>query len=292
MTLDIDSLRTAHTHTRGWLDRRGAIRLLVMASCIVTRPLAAQTDYYNTDRGRPVQIEDAYTTERHAFELKLAPVRLERAKGGRYNWGVEPEIAYGILPRTHVELGVPVAYADLGEAGHRAGIAGVDLSVMHNLNVESRSLPALGIRADVLAPVGNLGPDRGAVSLTGMATRTYSWMRFHVNGQYTFGAEPDAASGTSTAVERSRWLAGIAADKTFPLSSVLLTGELFVQQPLASSAPIEYTVGTGVRYQWSPTLALDAGLGRRLTGDDKAWYVTFGTAYAFALASLIPGGGR
>ena len=46
----------------------------------------AQTDYYNTDRGRPVQIEDAYPTERYAFELKLAPVRLERARGGLYRW--------------------------------------------------------------------------------------------------------------------------------------------------------------------------------------------------------------
>lgn len=264
-----------------------------LVTCISPRALAAQTDYYNTDRGRPLQIEDAYTTERHAFELKLAPVRLERSNGGTYNWGVEPEIAYGILPRTHVEIGLPVAYMDLGAAGRRSGIAGIDLSLMHNLNVESGTLPALGLRADVLAPVGGLAPDRAYASLTGMATRTYSWMRFHVNGQYTFGAEPTVSSAIATrGVEQSRWLAGIAADKTYPLSSLLLTGEVFAQQPLVASAPVEYTVGTGVRYQWSPTLALDAGLGRRLTGDDKAWYVTFGTAYAFALAALIPGGGR
>jgi hypothetical protein len=50
-------------------------------------PLAAQTDYYNTDAGRPVLIEDAYPTERYAFELQLAPLRLERVSGGVYNWG-------------------------------------------------------------------------------------------------------------------------------------------------------------------------------------------------------------
>jgi hypothetical protein len=277
---------------------RWRVRVLVAATvgvlpCISARPLGAQTDYYNTDRGRPVQIEDAYATERHAFELKLAPVRLERSSGGNYNWGVEPEIAYGILPRTHVEVGMPIAYMDLGGAGRRSGLAGINLSLMHNLNVESRTLPALGIRADVLAPLGNVAPDRAYASLTGMATRTYSWMRFHVNGQYTFGAEPTVAAGTAArTVEQSRWLAGIAADKTFPLSSLLLTGELFAQQPLVASAQVEYTVGTGVRYQRSPTLAVDAGLGRRLTGDDRAWYVTFGTAYAFALNSLIPTGGR
>ena len=272
------------------LSVNGVLALLL---CALARPVAAQTDYYNTDRGRPVQIEDAYATERHAFELKLAPVRLERANGGTYNWGVEPEIAYGILPRTHVEIGLPLAFTDLGAGERRSGIAGVELSLMHNLNVESRTLPALGLRADVLAPVGNLAPDRPYTSLTGMATRTFSWMRFHLNGQYTFGAEPVIATGADTrALEQSRWLAGIAADKTYPLSSVLLTAEAFVQQPLIASSPVEYTVGTGVRYQWSPTLALDAGVGRRLNGDDKAWYVTFGTAYAFALASLIPGGAR
>ncbi|MDQ3950355.1 MAG: hypothetical protein M3282_08405, partial [Gemmatimonadota bacterium] len=54
-------------------------------------PLAAQTDYYNTDAGRPVQIEDAYPVERRAFEIQAAPLRLERARGGVYHWGIEPE---------------------------------------------------------------------------------------------------------------------------------------------------------------------------------------------------------
>lgn len=270
----------------------GMALVLCGALCLPLRRSSAQTDYYNTDRGRPVQVEDAYATERHAFELKLAPVRLERSHGGAYHWGVEPEIAYGILPRTHVELGVPFTYADVGGA-RRSGIAGLDLSVMHNLNVESRTLPALGLRADLLAPVGALAPKRAYASLTAMATRTYSWMRFHVNGQYTVGAAPTASQANgASALEQSRWLAGIAADRTFPLESLLLTAELFAQQPLESSTPVSLTAGTGVRYQWSPTLALDAGIGRRLTGEDRAWYVTFGTAFAFALPSLIGGGGR
>jgi hypothetical protein len=276
------------------LHRLVMLALAASATCLFARPLAAQTDYYNTDRGRPLQIEDAYATERHAFELKVAPVRLERAEGGSYRWGVEPEIAYGLLPRTHVEIGAPLAFVDAGVAGRSSGLAGIDVSVLHNLNVESRTLPALGIRADLLAPVGSLAPDRGFASVTGLATRTYSWMRFHVNGQYTFGAASSLATASTgrSLVEQSRWLAGVAADKTFPLHAILLSGEAFASQPLVDSEPVEYSVGTGVRYQWSPTLALDAGLGRRLNGDGKAWYVTFGTAYAFALAALIPGGGR
>ena len=48
-------------------SRSGMARLLVVASIvaaiIVAAPvssLSAQTDYYNTDAGRPVRIEDAY----------------------------------------------------------------------------------------------------------------------------------------------------------------------------------------------------------------------------------------
>jgi hypothetical protein len=254
-----------------------------------------QTDYYNTDRGRPVQVEDAYVTERHALELKLAPVRLERTDGGTYNWGLEPEIALGILPRTQVELGVPLAFMEYGSV-RRSGIAGLDLSVMHNFNVETEGLPALALRADVLAPVGNLAADRAYSSLTGIATRTYSWARFHVNGQYTFGASPATSStGTTTlggpgALDVSRWFAGAAIDKAYPLSSVLVTAELYGRKPLDSNKAVEYTAGTGTRFQLSPTLALDGGFGRRLNGPEQGWYVTFGSAYAFSIPALFPGG--
>jgi hypothetical protein len=124
-------------------------------------------------------------------------------------------------------------------------------------------------------------------------------MRVHVNGQYTFGSEPARATSdgagqanAGAAGEQSRWLAGIAADRTLPLRSLLFGAELFARHPLDASSPVAYSAGAGVRYPWNPAIALDAGVGRRFSGDDQAWYVTFGSAYAFALASLMPGGRR
>ena len=67
-----------------------AATVIVLAAA---SPLHGQTDYYNTDAGRPILIEDAYPVERYAFELQLAPVRLERERGGLCNWGFEPELA-------------------------------------------------------------------------------------------------------------------------------------------------------------------------------------------------------
>jgi hypothetical protein len=277
------------------MNRKSALSISAIAAAplLLVAGLApradAQTDYYNTDRGRPVQVEDAFPTERYAFELKLAPVRLERTRDGVYRWGLDPELAYGILPRTQIELGAPITWVDAAGA-RRSGLAGLELSALHGLNVESRTLPAFALRADLLAPVGALAPDDPTGTFTAIATRTFRLLRVHANAQVTAGPTPDATAANLT--EQSRWLAGVAADRTFPLRSLLVTGELLARQPIASDAPLEWTLGTGVRWQWSPRLAIDAGVGRRLTGDERAWYVTFGSAYAFALAALLPGGAR
>jgi hypothetical protein len=87
-------------------------------------PLAAQTDYYNTDARRPVRIEDAYPVERYAFEAQVAPLRLERLSGGVYHWEIEPELAYGILPRTHLEVGLPLIWADGADDDESFGVGG------------------------------------------------------------------------------------------------------------------------------------------------------------------------
>ena len=232
-------------------------------------------------------IEDAYAIERRAFEIQAAPLRLERSRRGVYNWGIEPEVAFGVLPRTQLVGGVPLAYIDAGTGGRTAGLAGVDVSVLHNLNVET-SIPALAVAAEVLLPAGHLGPERAYSSVKGIATKTFSWARFHVNGRYTFGAEPGrAAAGGSMhgagAVELSRWLAGVAIDRTFPLSSALVTAEVNARRPMHVGEALEWNAGAGTRVQLTPRWAMDAGGGRRLTGEDRGWYVTVGGAFALGL---------
>jgi hypothetical protein len=256
-----------------------------MLGC-VSGSAAAQTDYYNTDRGRPITIEDAYPTERYAFELQLAPLRLERSRKGAYTWGVEPELAYGILPRTQIEIGFPFAYSDLPSSSRRTGLAGIDASLFYNLNVETNSLPAFGLVAELLLPAGPLGPDKVWPSARAIVTRTIGRLRFHGNAQYTAGASPTADDGGSAEV--SRWLAGLAVDRTLPLRALLMTGEVFARRPIRDEEHVEWSAGAGIRFQLDPFLALDAGLGRRLTGDDRSWFVTFGLARAFAIRALMP----
>lgn len=261
--------------------RMGSLAAAVLLLITGAATAGAQTDYYNTDAGRPIAVEDAYPVERRAFELQLAPIRLERAAGGIYTWGIESEIAYGILPRTHVELGFPLAFRD-GPAGTRSrGLAGIEVGVFHNLNVETM-IPALAVAGEAIFPAGPLAPARTYASAKGIATKTFSWARFHLNGQYTFGEAPDPLEAAG-AHELSRWMSGVAIDRTMPLRSMLVTGEVVARKPMRAGDDVVWEAATGLRYQYSPRVAVDGGIGRQLTGEAPAWSLTFGAAYAFGL---------
>ena len=275
--------------------RRAALAAALTAATLGARRADAQTDYYNIDRGRPVRIEDATPVERHAFELQAAPLRLERASGGQYRWGVEPELAWGVLPRTQLELGVPVAFADranaAGASDWQVGVAGIELSALHQLNAETITLPAMAVSVSALVPAGPLAPASPYASATAIATRTFAWGRVHANGQVTVGPGARGAGATAGpgAQELSRWLAGVAVDHTWAVRSLLGTAEVYAREPLAAGEPLEWNAGAGTRWQLSPRLEMDAGVGRRLTGDDRGWYVTAGTAYAFGIPRMFGG---
>ena len=282
----------SHAPYRPIRARHGAaLAAAALAIPLAASQAAAQTDYYNPDAGRPITVEDAYPIERRALEIQVAPLRLERARGGVYTWGIEPELAVGILPRTQVEIGFPVVYTDLGGGARSTGLAGVELAALHNLNVET-SIPALAVGAEVLLPAGALGPERTYASVKGIATKTFTWARFHVNGGYTFGDDPAARTTAPAGDEEphaghgelSRWTAGLAVARTFPLQSLLLTAELVAREPFFQDDAdgLAWDTAAGARYQLSPRVAVDGGAGYRLTGD-QGWFVTFGAAVSVGL---------
>lgn len=244
---------------------------------------SAQTDYFNTDAGRPIRIEDAYAIERRAIELQVAPLRLERERSGNYKWGVEPEIALGLFARTQVEIGFPLVHAEGPRGTRTTALAGIEMSALYNLNAETR-IPALAIAADVVIPAGPLGPSTSIPTVKAIATKTFPWARFHVNGQMTFA--DDAATGGASGVvppanaEFSRWMAGIAIDKTLPLKSMLFTAEVVASEPFQAGSAQRLDVAGGSRIQLSPRVAFDVGGGYRLKGDEQGWFLTTGAAVA------------
>ena len=265
--------------------RFGVVARVILIAVLAApfAPLAAQTDYYNTDAGRPIRIEDAYAIERRAVEVQLAPLRLERGRGGSYRWGIEPELAVGLLPRTQLEIGFPLAHVE-GVAGRRTtALAGIEASVLYNLNRETK-LPALAVVVDVIVPAGAMAPDKAYPSFKAIATKTFPWARFHMNGQITVGDAPVAATGrTAPTAELSRWLVGMAVDRALPLRSLLLTAEVVTSQPIRAAEATAWDVAGGARYQLSPRLAVDGGGGYRLSGGDAGWFFTAGAAVSLGL---------
>ena len=247
---------------------------------------SAQIDYRNLDDDRPVITEDAYPVERFAFEL-LAPYRYEAdADGGRLHLTV-PEAAYGLARNAQVGVKLPLAAVD-EETGTDWGLAGLRLFGLYNFNTESRWLPALSLRVDGSFPVGSLAGEGSRFALKGIATRSWGPMRAHLNLARGFGSE----DALSVAEPLLRWNASLAVDRTFFRSSILLIGEVALSQSI-QDAPTGVNASLGGRWQWTPTLVLDAGVTRRLRsgiGPDIA--LTVGLSHAFALRGLMPAGPR
>lgn len=257
--------------TRGLMVRH----LLLIAA--VPGAARAQTDYFNTDRGRPLHVQDAIAIERYAFELQAAPLRWSRSSGARVIWSVEPELAYGILPRTQLELGVPVLVAEGLEGGSRAGFGAVHISLLHALNTETLGIPALAVNAAVSIPAGDFGPQQTYATIGALVTRTTFLGRVHINGDATTGpgVVAEGVGGHPDEGELSRWTLGMAVDRAMPLRSILIGAEVVVAQPIREGSDTEWRAATGVRWQVNPSWAFDAGLGRSL-GDEREWSLTFG----------------
>jgi hypothetical protein len=273
---------------------RGAWCCLTAATLLATpRAVAAQTDYFNTDRGRPLHVQDAHAIERYALELQAAPVRWSRAAGPLVVWAAEPELAYGVLPRTQVEIGVPIFLTDGFESGARGGLGAVHLSVLHALNVETLGLPAFALEAGIAIPAGDFGPSDVYTTIGAIATRTVPFGRVHLNADVTQGntiAADDVVWEQSHAAgleELSRWTAGVAVDRALPLRSMLVGAELVARRPIREGADLDWHAATGLRWQASPQWAVDAGIGRTF-GDSREWSLTFGAAWSFGLIHLIP----
>jgi hypothetical protein len=247
---------------------------------------SAQIDYRNLDDDQPVVTEDAYPIERYAFEL-LAPYRFEAEAGGTNLHTSVLEAAYGLARNAQVGLKLPLAAVDENPETDW-GLAGLRVFGLYNFNTESRWLPAFALRTDASFPVGSLAGDGSRLAIKAIATRSWGRMRAHLNAARGFGSE----DALSVAEPLNRWSASLAVDRTFFRSSILVIGEVAVSQAVRD-APTAVNASLGGRWQWTPTLVLDAGLTRRLrsdTGPDIA--LTIGLSHAFALRALMPAGPR
>jgi hypothetical protein len=268
-----------------WTFRTTALAV-GLSLAIPAGSLAAQIDYRNLDRERPVATEDAYPVERHAFEL-LVPFRTQREPGGERLHVIPLEIEYGVFDNTQVGVGLPIAAIDDIGSDSEWGVAGLEVFGLYNFNTEGPVLPAFSLGADLALPAGSLAGDDARVSIRGIATRSWGLTRAHLNATRSFGSEDQP--GVEFA---PRWSYGLAIDQTVFRKSLLLLGELLAQR-LVRGSPVEVNAAVGMRYQLNPTLVVDVGIARRLRSEVGPDYdFTIGLSHAFGLSWLMPGRAR
>jgi hypothetical protein len=213
----------------------------------------AQIDYRNLDDGRPVHTEDAYPVERYAFEL-LTPAEVQYFPGGLETTTITSELEYGLAPNGQVGLAVPFAFVRRPGASGLGdfGLAGLRLHGLYNFNTESRSLPAVAVRADLALPVGALAGDVARVTLKAIATRSWGLTRAHVNAAWSFGSD----DGLTEAGAAARWSGSLAVDRTlFRWSRVWSSRRFGARRPrLFSPAALD---GSGPRSSCSTSASLD-----------------------------------
>lgn len=270
--------RRTPSEARRWGRARGGLIWILVAAggAWTASPASAQTDYYNLDKSRPLLVEDAYATERYAFELQLAPLTFSGAPGALF---YEPslELKYGILPGMELSGGVGAHLTRSG--GETTGsIDEVEISSLYNLNSETLGVPAFGVRVTGHLPLED--DESASVEVKGILTRVIGGpLRAHANGAWVLGED-----------QAERWWAGLALDWVLPFRSLLFLGETYYAHPDEAGADGRIHSAAGLRYQLGPRTGLDFGAGRDWSGEGTLdWHVTFGLTTALGFRSLMPG---
>ena len=140
----------------------------------------AQASYRNLDAGFPVRVEDATVTERYALDLDFLNFRYDELSDLRTRFQYEPQVSYGIFPRTEMWVRLPVFYRERN-ALPRGGVAGFGIGAMYQVDLESQYLPSLALASEFFKPTGpNALPP--SYSFRSIVTRSFAGARLHLNG--------------------------------------------------------------------------------------------------------------
>ena len=230
-----------------------------------------------------MRVEDAVAIPRYALDLYLAPDW--RASGAAAGWALRPGLAFGLVPRTQIEIDVPI-HLGRGTSGSPA-LSGVRLAAQHNLNVERRAVPAMGLEAAMLFSAGDVV--NAHPSLKGIATKAFRWGRVNASSEALFGDEPATSAARA---DLARWESGVSVDRTLVRRAALIGAELVARQPLERADAAQWRGALGTASQLTPGLTLGAAVGYAFAGSPQGWSVSAALTQRLAVPSVLPGTGR
>lgn len=260
--------------------RAAVLGLLALGGSAFWAPqVAAQNDFRNLDRGRPLRVEDAYPIKAREWEVELGTA-LVGLEGGDLGGAGILELKTGIA--RNAQFGIEVHGALERVAGaSESGLEEFGAHLLYNLNQEGRRSPALSIRVDGSVPgVGETARNDPAARVAAIATRSFGASRVHINAGHSWSAQADGDLA---------WEGGLAIDHAAGVSSRLIAFDVFAQVPNGQKTRV--WIGLGTRLQWSKRAVLDIGVSSRV--DEWSEGVpnlgfTVGWSRAFGFRSQAP----
>lgn len=252
------------------------VGLCLMLNAIAVTEVSA-IDHTNLDEGRPVRLEDAYPIANGEIAVE-AGMGFTVARRGNTRGVFPVELFYGVLPNLQIGLGT-VLSTDPREIDDRPKSADLRFSALYNFNQETIALPALAIKVSLDAPTG-VGAHGVAVEIKGIITKSIERLSLHLNTGYEF------LTWTRENERDGRYKLALGA--SYPIGApqftrATLIADVFAEQAARRGDPT--TVGTelGVRYQLTPRLVWDGGLGTEFAGPShrSAFFLTTGFSFAF-----------
>jgi len=238
---------------------------------------ASAIDHKNLDEGRPLRLEDAYPIAHGELAIEAgAGFTLRRRAADR---GLFPiELLSGPWPNLQVGIGTALS-TDPREIDDRPKSGDLRLSALYNFNQETLNLPAFAVKLGLDAPTGVDAHGFG-VEAKGIVTKSLERLSLHLNAGYEFLA-------SSREDERDgRYELAIGA--SYPVGAprftrATLVGDVFAEQ--SSRRGEATTVGTelGLRYQLTPRIVWDVGIGTEFAGpaDRSRFSFTTGLSFGF-----------
>jgi outer membrane putative beta-barrel porin/alpha-amylase len=241
-------------------------------------PVSAEAiDHKNLDEGRPLRLEDAYAIATGEIALEAgAGFTLQRRGTDR---GVFPiELLYGALP--NVQIGVSTTLVTVPrEVDEPTKSGDMRVGALYNLNQETLVIPAFGVKVEAELPTGveSKGVD---VEIKGVVTKSIERLSLHFNAAYRFvtDADRDERDGRYELVLGASY--PIGAPK---FTRATLVGDVFTEQSTHRGESNVVGVELGLRYQLTPSMVWDVGVGTEFAGpsDRSRFFMSTGLSWAF-----------
>jgi Putative MetA-pathway of phenol degradation len=241
----------------------------------VTVPSAYAIDHGNLDEGRPLRLEDAYPIGHGEVAIEAgAGFTLQRRGADR---GLFPiELLDGALPNLQVGIGTALS-TDPREIDDRPKSGDLRFSALYNFNQETLTLPALAVKLGLDAPTG-VDAHGFSIEAKGIVTKSFERLSLHLNAGYEF----ITSSGGDERDGRYKLALGASYPVGAPrFTRATLIGDVFAEQASRRGDPT--TVGTevGLRYQLTPRIVWDAGVGTEFAGPAARSKFSFTTGLSF-----------